>query len=172
VLLDGVAAVVEREVITRSDVERAARVLLVRRGGTAGVSAPVDDGLRAAVLDLLVAEELVVLDGRRRHRWPDTDENAARLAASVRARFASEQEFQAFLRTSQVPESDFLEMMRRGARVEWLVEAEVRLARATPEGRTQDPTDVVAAYVSRLRARTPVRVVARFGALPPGPGVP
>ncbi|MEW5854550.1 MAG: SurA N-terminal domain-containing protein [Myxococcota bacterium] len=185
VLLDGVAAVVDREVITRSDVERSARLALLRRGGAAeGLRAPVDDGLRAAVLNLLIVEELVLLDGRRRQRFPETDEDVRRHATAVRARFASDAQFEEFLRATQLPEPEFMEMMRREARVDRLVGEQMAGATVTDDDVARlvaehpelqgHPDEARAAalharrqqaafeYVEHLRKNANIRVVARY----------
>lgn len=63
--LDGVAAVVERRVITTSEVEAEARLVLLEKAGPDVALGPLDPRLLAAVLDTVVAQELLALEARR-----------------------------------------------------------------------------------------------------------
>lgn len=186
VLLDGVAAVVEREVITRSDVERAARLAMARKGGIRGARTPPPDALRDAVLNQLIIEELVLLDARRSQKFPETDEQVALRAAAVRALFGTDEEFGAFLRLAQMTENEFLERMRREVRVGLILDEhagagtitddEIALTlRQHPELRGDDgnaarlkarsllqqqrASESRIAYIDGLRARTPIKII-------------
>jgi hypothetical protein len=64
-LIDGVAAVVERRVITTSEVEAEARLVLLERAGPEVALRRLDPELVAAVLDTIVAQELLALEARR-----------------------------------------------------------------------------------------------------------
>jgi hypothetical protein len=197
ILLDAVAAVVDREVITRSDVERTARVSLARQGGrVAAARVELDHRLETAVLQQLVVEELVLLDARREQTYPETDQDVLIGAARIKSQFSSEGEFLEFLQAAQIPEADFMEMMRREARVGRRVaehmdatpptEAEVRQVvaekaelRALPPKVAAEQArqyllhmkqgESAATYVERLRERAHVRVVAKYGATLPAP---
>ncbi|MBI5496529.1 MAG: hypothetical protein HY904_16020 [Deltaproteobacteria bacterium] len=194
VLVDGVAALVEREVITRSDVDRAARVHLVRRGGDLGATrVSLEDGLRAAVMNLLVVEELVTQDCRRRQRFPETDEKVQAYVNDLKAALGGDDAYQEFLRRLQMPENDLLDLARREVRLDSAL-AEVMAgpaptdgdleatARADAEFRallkdkgTEAARAVLArrrgearavAHIDSLRNRTPVKLVARWSDAP------
>lgn len=188
VLLDGVAAVVEREVITRSDVERSARLALARKGGMQAARMQTDDALRDAILNMLVVEELVLLDARRNQRFPETDEQVALQAARVRALFRSDEEFHAFLTLAQMTENEFLERMRREVRVDLILAEHMAsgpitddeiafVLQSRPDLRSDDVTmsrmraraviqqqrqnASAVAYIDALRARTAIKIVER-----------
>lgn len=125
-LLDRVAAVVDREVITVSDVERAARIQLARRGGGADAArVPLGPDLMDAVLNLLIAEELVLQDGRRRGVVPDADEQTQRAAAAFRRQMGDEGAL-AFVQALHLTDTDWLEHLRREAQVELLLREQLR----------------------------------------------
>lgn len=65
VLIDGVAAVVGRRVITLREVETEGQLLLVQRVGERRTDGPVDDAFRKSVLDYLIVQELLALEARR-----------------------------------------------------------------------------------------------------------
>jgi len=188
VLLDGVAAVVEREVITRSDVERSARLALARKGGMVAARMALDDALRDAVLNMLIVEELVLLDARRNQRFPETDEQVALQAARVRSLFKTDDDFTEFLKFAQLTENEFLERMRREVRVDLILAEHMGAAvitdeeiaeavKAHPELRTDDANltrlrarqhlqqqranDSALAYISTLRARTSIKIIGQ-----------
>lgn len=185
VLLDGVAAVVEREVITRSEVDRAARISMVRHGaGLEAASATVDGGLMNAVLNMLVAEELVLQDGRRRRVAPEADDEVGRRAALFRARVGGDRAYQEFLRRTHSSEAEMQEVFRREARVDVLLSARMdapvpledevtALVRATPALQAMGATrarlhardllmqkardEAAQRYIQELRAKTVLR---------------
>ncbi len=201
VLMDGVAAVVDREIITRSDVDRAARIQLARSGGGAyAARAPLDDGLRAAVLNLLIVEELITLECRRKQRFPETDEAVAAQAQKVKAAFPSDAAFEEFLRTLSMPEGDFLDLMRREVRVDLALAQVIKAVPAVTDAELDaqaalDPKlkdiltqhgrkpardalyrrrceDRAFQHVETLKKQTAVKVVPRFVASTPAAAAP
>lgn len=194
VLLDGVAAQVERELILRSDVERSARLQLARAGGgLAAARVALDDKLLVAVLNLLIVEELVDLDCRRKQRYPETEAQVNEQAQKVKDAFQSDEEFQEFLRRMRMAEGDFQELMRREVRVNLLLSEQMRgapvsdeelehalaenaalKALAASQGKhkarealvQRRAEDRAAEYVEALKRQTAVKVVARFGTPP------
>lgn len=128
--VDGVAAVVERRVITVSEVDAEARLaLLARATPTSGEpdlpTGPVDAKLKRAVLDTMVAHELLALEARRKGvvvREADVD--AA--VASVRASFASADVARAFFARFGIDE----ELLRGRARRDLLAAAQLQGALA------------------------------------------
>ncbi len=63
--VDAVAAVIERRVVTRSEIEAEARLVLLERAGPEAASGVLDRQLLGAVLDSVVAQELLALEARR-----------------------------------------------------------------------------------------------------------
>ena len=65
VLIDGVAAVVGRRVLTLREVDAEGRMILVQRVGARGAEQDIDDSFRNSVLDYLIVQELLVQEARR-----------------------------------------------------------------------------------------------------------
>lgn len=63
--LDAVAAVVERRVVTTSEIEAEARLVLLDRAGAEVAAGSLDAGLLHKVLDSVVMQELLALEARR-----------------------------------------------------------------------------------------------------------
>lgn len=84
--IDAVAAVVERRVVTTSEVQAEARLVLLERAGPEIATGPLDAGLLQKVLDAIVVQELLALEARRTGiavREVDIDKSVE----TVRARF-------------------------------------------------------------------------------------
>ena len=120
-LVDAVAAVVERRVITMSEVEAEARLVLLERAGPAAAEAALDSALLDRILDVIVVQELLALDARRTGvavREVDID---ARVGA-VRARFGAPDDARVFLAQHAIDE----ELLRTRARRDLAAEALLR----------------------------------------------
>jgi hypothetical protein len=190
VLMDGVAAVVGRRVITRSEVETEGRVVLVNRAGQKGLDQPIDDAFRRSVLDYLVVQELLVQEARRGHGVIAAENEVDRGVAAFKARFETDDAFRRFLVEAAVDEETVRTIVRRDLSVQALLartleipdpsDQDVRryllahpgaFAGAAPAARSRAASDllrrerrekVFAEYVEQLKSRVEVRVVAEF----------
>lgn len=63
--IDAVAAVIERRVVTTSEVQAEARLVLLERAGPVVAQEPLDPQLIAKVLESIVLQELLALEARR-----------------------------------------------------------------------------------------------------------
>lgn len=109
--IDSVAAVVERRVVTTSEVQAEARLVLLERAGPEAAGARLDAALLGAVLDNIVAQELLALEARRTGvavREIDIDKSVA----AVRARFDDADAARAFFTRFAIDE----ELLRGRAR--------------------------------------------------------
>ena len=109
--IDSVAAVVERRVITTSEVGAEARLVLLDKAGGDAASGRLDDALLGAVLDNMVAQELLALEARRTGvaiREIDID----KAVAAERARFDDAASASAFFTRFGIDE----ELLRARAR--------------------------------------------------------
>jgi len=89
-LIDRVAAVVNQEVITRSELDRAVQSEAQRRG----VTAPEElKSIRKEVLESIVDRKLILSDARRFNIVDVTDEEVDEALAGVKARYPSEDAF-------------------------------------------------------------------------------
>jgi hypothetical protein len=85
--VDAVAAVIERRVVTTSEVQAEARLVLLERAGPDVATGSLDAGLLQKVLDAIVVQELLALEARRTGiavREVDIDKSVE----TVRARFS------------------------------------------------------------------------------------
>lgn len=195
-LVDGVAAVVGRRVITRTEVETEGRVVLVNRAGMKGLEQPTDDAFKKSVLEYMVVQELLVQEARRVHGVVIPESEVDKAVAAFRERFPSSDDFRAFLASVASDEEAVRAIVRRDLTVQVLLSRvlvvpsptseEVRrfleknpafLEGAASETRLRAAEDALIReareerferYVEELKARTEVRVVATFGQ-PSGP---
>lgn len=190
VLLDGVAAVVDRRVITRTEVFAEGRMVLVNRAGSAGLNREVDARFMDSILDYLIIQELLVQEARRSGAAVSEGVVDRRLA-TFRSRFDDEGQYQAFLLESGVDEEAVRAVLRRDLAIEELVDARTAQAASVSDVdveayRRDNPAAVAElkplladqairqtleqrrrraafeALVTDLRSRTEVRRVASF----------
>ncbi len=133
-LVDEVVAVVNRHVLTRSELMEEAWLVLVDRRGQAGLERELTPGFLRQVLDMRINQE-VLLDEARRLALPAvTDEEREALLAGFRQRFADGEAYLRFLLRYGLSEQGVVEVLVRHLRVERLKEARLRaLGDVTPE---------------------------------------
>ncbi len=180
-----------RTLVTRSDLELEARVLLVSRGAAAAVREALPEDTLAAVLDWLVSEHLLLAEAEQLEVAAVDPEAVARELAALAARLEGGA-LEDFLLRHEVTEADLARIFRRRVVVDGYVgsrlrlgmsisEAEVRRAfearRAEFDGssyewvrprlRAQLEREkremLVAALVADLRSRAEVRVLVHLG---------
>lgn len=190
-LVDGVAAVVGRRVITRTDVDTEGRVVLVNRAGMKGLEQPIDDAFRRSVLDYMVVQELLVQEAQRVHGVVIPESEVDKGLAAFKGRFGDDDAFRAFLGSVGADEEGVRTIVRRDLTVQallsrvlvaktpeddeirrWLEGSTPFLPGAAQETRVRAAKDAIVreqreqlfvAYVEELKGRTEVRVVAAFG---------
>jgi hypothetical protein len=191
VLLDGVAAIVGRRVITRTEVDTEGRIVLVGRAGARGLAQPLDDAFRKSVLDYLVVQELLVQEARRQHGLAVAESDVDRGVAQFKSRFGDDEAFRAFLDDTGADEDAVRTIVRRDQTVQQLLARVLEMPPLTPDEvrrhilahpelmpGASDATRERAArealdkarrekrferYVAELKTRTPVRIVAKLG---------
>jgi hypothetical protein len=189
-LVDGVAAVVGRRVITRTDVETEGRVVLVNRGGMKGLEQPIDDAYKKSVLEYMVVQELLVQEARRVHGVVIPESEVDKAVAVFRARFPNSEAFRAFLTSVASDEEAVRTIVRRDLTVQallsrvlvvgtptgddvrrWLEKNPGFLDGAAEDTRLRAAEDALVRaareerferYVEELKGRTEVRVLASF----------
>jgi len=97
-LIDRVAAVVNQEIITKSELDRAVRAEAQRRGVTGPEALK---SLRKEVLESIIDRKLILSDARRFNIIDVTDREVDEALAGVKARYPSEEAF-----TSALAEED------------------------------------------------------------------
>lgn len=123
--VDSVVAVIERRVLTMTELHAEVRLVLLERAGPDLAPRPIDDALRAAVLETMVARELLALEARRAGVVVREIEIDAALSL-LRARLGDDAAAQTFFSGLGVDE----ELLRSRARRDLAADAIVRRALA------------------------------------------
>jgi hypothetical protein len=163
-MLDSVAAVVERRIVTMSEVRAEARLVLLERASAEVAGGELDQGLLRLVLDSVVVQELLALEARRTGlavREVDIDKSVA----AVRARLGDDAGG-TFLQRFGIDEELLRSRARRDlaaqallhkvfADIEVTDEEATALAPSTPK-----PDDIAAARAGLERERKDARLRA------------
>lgn len=122
-----------RTLITRSDLELEARVVLVSRGGILAADQPLPEETLAAVLDWLVSEHLLMAEAEQLEVAAVDPALVEKELAAFRARFEGEEAWGRFLRNLEVGEADLARIFRRRLAVDGYVASRLRLATSITE---------------------------------------
>lgn len=126
-IMDRVVAAVEGQVITQSQLEFEARVILVNAGGTGAAFGPLDPEVLEKSLTTIVDQRLVTLEADKLGAYPLEPGELDRAATAFRARFPSEARFREFLEAQEADTSDLNQVLRRSLRAQRVLEGKLRL---------------------------------------------
>lgn len=127
VVIDRAVASIEGQVITLSQLEFEARVLLVNAGGTVAAFAPLDHAALTAGLNAIIDERLATLEADKLDAYPVPQEEVEKAIAEFRARFESEAAFRDFLTRNDADLSDVGRVLERSLRARRALEGKLRL---------------------------------------------
>lgn len=127
VVIDRAVASIEGQVITLSQLEFEARVLLVNAGGSMAAFAPLDHDALAAGLNAIIDERLATLEADKLDAYPVPQEEVEKAIAEFRARFESEEKFRDFLARNEADLSDVGHVLERSLRARRALEGKLRL---------------------------------------------
>ena len=183
-LLDSIAAIVGRRIVTLSQLRTEARLALALHASVEAAQGPLSQGLLSSTLDYVVNEDLVEEEASRLQVFPISPDEIDQAERALAGRFPSPAEYERFLARFQIRHERVRTILRRGLRsARYLAnrlllqsqpsEAEVSefLSHAPRGGRSlataylqrQRYQSLVAALVQELRARSNVRILADFG---------
>lgn len=168
VLIDSIVAVVDKEVITESELVTEARVALAWREGETAAAAELSDDFLSGMRDYLVNQTLVASQARRLGSVEVADEEVARRLWQFTQRFASANRYRAFLRRFGVAETTVQDILRRELRNERYVAQRLRTrvaggrAAASSQERSQQ---ALGQWLSELRQGVEIRLVGPGGQL-------
>jgi len=108
-VIDRIVAVVDGQVITKSELDRAVEVEGLRRGSEA--KAP-QNALEKEALESLIDRALLLGEARKFNIVDVTDEEVDKAFESVKARFASAEEFEKALRDEEITPGDLREDLK------------------------------------------------------------
>jgi hypothetical protein len=165
-IIDRAVASIEGRVITASQLQFEARVLLIAAGGTEAAFAPLDPPALAAGLSAMVDQRLALLEADKLDAYQLEPGELERAIAQFRGRFASEEKFARFLAEHEADLSDLSEILRRSLRAERALEGKLRLRAQVTEAEARtfraEHSEFKDVGVDRVRA---MLVQRRFGEL-------
>jgi SurA N-terminal domain len=141
VALDAVAAVVDRKVITVSEVEAEARLALLEKAGPAAADGAIDARFLRTLLDHLITQELLAVEARRTLGATMKEGVVDAKVQALRDRFTSPEAARAFLQQHGIDE----ELLRARARRDLMNQALVSEVLARAGAPTDDEVRRVAA---------------------------
>lgn len=133
-VIDRAVASIEGRVITASQLEFEARVLLVNAGGVQAAFAPLDQQVLESSLRALIDQRLAIIEADRLDAYPLEPGELERAIAQFRQRFETEARFAAFLSTHEADLNDLGEVLRRSLRAQRALEGKLRLRAQVTEG--------------------------------------
>lgn len=165
-VLDRAVASIEGRVITASQLEFEARVLLVAAGGVQAAFAALDQQVLEASLRAVVDQRLALLEADKLETYPLEPGELERAIASFRARFESEARFATFLAGQEADLNELAEVLRRSLRAQRALEGKLRLRAQVSEGEARawraGRTELKDVPLEKVRA---MLVQQRFGEL-------
>ena len=186
-VLDRVVALVDGRVLSWTQLDFEARVMLIDRGGVEAATAPLDAATIQNALDLAIAQRAATTEADKLNAYPVEPAEIDQRLRTFESRFPSAAAFEAFLKAHDADRAALAEVLARALRTEKFVEGRVRLRSQVPEsevrkaweadkggrsweearGPLRDRMQRERAYVlarealAQLRTSIPVRIIAR-----------
>jgi hypothetical protein len=186
-VLDRVVALVDGRVLSWTQLDFEARVMLIDRGGVEAATAPLDAATIQNALDLAIAQRAATAEADKLNAYPVEPAEIDQRLRTFESRFPSAPAFEAFLKAYDADRAALAEVLARAVRTEKFIEGRVRLRSQVPEsevrkaweadkgGRTweeargplRERMQRERAYVlarealAQLRTSIPVRIIAR-----------
>lgn len=127
VLVDDVVAVVNRHVITRTEIRQEAALVLVEQRGDRGLEREITPEFLVKVMELLINQR-VLLDEAQKVGVPQvSEEQRERLLNAFRRRFTDPEIYTRFLYAHDISENEIGDILVRHYRVERLKERKLRV---------------------------------------------
>jgi hypothetical protein len=127
VLVDEVVAVVNRHLITRSEVRQEAALVLVEQRGDQGLEREITPEFLVKVMELLINQRVLLDEAQKMGVPPVTEEQRERLLLGFRRRFSDPEVYARFLFTHDITEEEIGDILVRHYRVERLKERKLRV---------------------------------------------
>ncbi|HYH95997.1 hypothetical protein [Hyalangium sp.] len=125
-VIDQVVAVIEGQVLTRSELEFETRVALVQQGALQASFAPLDDEALKDGLEMAINLRLQVLSADRLEAFPTEQAEVEARLGRFRASFEGEEAFQRFLVRSGADLKLLAEVLERRVRAERILDSRVQ----------------------------------------------
>ena len=156
-VLDRVVALVDGRLLSASQLDFEARVMLIDRGGIDAATAPLDAAALQNALDLAIAQRAASAEADKLNAYPvEPAEVDARLRA-FEARFATPAAFDSFLKGHDADRAQVAEVLARALRTEKFIEGRVRLRSQVSESDVRRAWEADPGGRSWEEARVPLR---------------
>lgn len=127
ILVDDVVAVVNRHVITRSEIRQEAALVLVEQRGDRGLEREVTPEFLVKVMELLINQRVLLDEAQKMGVPPVTEQQRERLLLGFRRRFTDPEVYTRFLYAHDISEDEIGDILVRHYRVERLKERKLRV---------------------------------------------
>ncbi|HSP19880.1 MAG TPA: hypothetical protein VLQ79_10210 [Myxococcaceae bacterium] len=156
-VLDRVVALVDGRVLSWSQLDFEARVMLIDRGGVQAATGPLDAPTLQAALELAIAQRAATAEADKLSAYPVEPAEIDQRLRSFEARFASPADFAAFLKRSDADRAALAEVLARAIRTEKFIEGRVRLRAQVPESEVRKAWEADRGGQTWEQARGPLR---------------
>jgi hypothetical protein len=127
VVLDQAVASVEGKVITASQLDFEARVLLINAGGIEAAFAPLDHEVLTKSLNAVLDQRLATLEADKIDAYAVDVADVDKAINAFRARFATDERFRLFLERQEADMNDLGQVLRRSLRAQRAIDGRLRL---------------------------------------------
>jgi hypothetical protein len=156
-VLDRVVALVDGRVLSWSQLDFEARVMLIDRGGVEAATAPLDASTLQNALDLAIAQRAATAEADKLNAYPVEPAEIDQRMRTFESRFPSAAAFQAFLKAHDADRAAVAEVLARALRTEKFIEGRVRLRSQVPESEVRKAWEADRGGRSWEEARGPLR---------------
>jgi len=156
-VLDRVVALVDGRVLSWSQLDFEARVMLIDRGGVEAATAPLDASTLQNALDLAIAQRAATAEADKLNAYPVEPAEIDQRLRTFESRFPSAAAFQAFLKVHDADRAALAEVLARAVRTEKFIEGRVRLRSQVPESEVRKAWEADKGGRSWEEARGPLR---------------
>lgn len=126
-VLDQAVASVEGKVITASQLDFEARVLLINAGGIEAAFAPLDHEVLTKSLNAVLDQRLATLEADKIDAYAVDVADVDKAITAFRARFATDERFRLFLERQEADMNDLGQVLRRSLRAQRAIDGRLRL---------------------------------------------
>ena len=150
-------ALVDGRVLSSSQLDFEARVMLIDRGGVEAATAPLDAASIQNALDLAIAQRAATAEADKLNAYPVEPAELDQRLRTFESRFPSSAAFEAFLKSHDADRASLAEVLARAVRTEKFIEGRVRLRSQVPESEVRKAWEADKGGKSWEDARGPLR---------------
>jgi hypothetical protein len=152
-----VVALVDGRVLSWSQLDFEARVMLIDRGGVDAATAPLDAATIQNALDLAIAQRAATAEADKLNAYPVEPAEIDQRLSAFESRFPTVAAFQAFLKAHDADRAALAEVLARALRTEKFIEGRVRLRSQVPESEVRKAWEADRGGQTWEEARGPLR---------------